>query len=82
MTLWWIGNAVFLLVVIPAVILVMEQVLRPATQIKAYADDVAEHGVLFGPHLEALQGLGETRELARKVDAGLERYIAALDDIR
>lgn len=82
MTLWWIGNAVFLLVVIPAVLLVMVQVLTPAAQIKAYADDVAEHGALFGPHLDALRELGETRELARQVDAGLARYIAALDDIR
>ena len=82
MTLLWIGNLIFLLVVIPAVLLVLEQVMQPIRQIKAYADDIAEHGALFGPHLDATSELATTRELVKEVAADLERYCAALNRTR
>ena len=81
MTLWWIGNAVFLLVVIPALLWVLTTLLTPARHIETYADDIRDHGALFGPHLDALQDLGKTRELTRRVRADLERYANALDQI-
>ena len=79
MTLWWIGNAIFSLVVIPAVVLCLHQVLKPAKTIQVYAEDITDHGSQFGPHLEALQDLVRTRELVGRVNADLERYIRALD---
>ncbi len=82
MTLLWIGNLIFLLVVIPAVLLCLEAVMQPIRQIKAYADDIGEHGAQFGPHLEAVQELTTTRELVKEVAVDLERYCAALDRTR
>jgi hypothetical protein len=79
MTLWWIADALLLLVVIPAVVLILDQVLRPARQIKAYADDLAEHVGLFPVHLEALEELGRTQQLVAGVKPELERYVRALD---
>ncbi len=79
MILWWIGNAIFLLLIIPAVVFCLHSVLQPAKQIQVYAEDITDHGSQFGPHLEALQDLGRTRELVRRVNADLERYIRALD---
>ncbi len=81
MTLWWIGNIIFVGVVIPVVIVITGQVLSPARQIKVYADDILEYGGQFGPHLDALQDLGRTRELVRAINPELERYIRALDQI-
>ncbi len=81
MTLWWIGNIIFVGVVIPVVIVITGQVLAPARQIKVYADDILEYGGQFGPHLDALQDLGTTRELVRAINPELERYIRALDQI-
>jgi hypothetical protein len=74
MILLWIGNLIFLAVVIPAVL-----VIQPATEIKAYADDITEYGAQFAPHLEALSELATTRELVRQVNTDLERYVRALD---
>ncbi len=82
MTLWWIGNIIFLFVVIPVVVLILGQVFSPAKQIGVYADDISKHGVQFGPHLDALQELGTTRELVRSISPELERYVRALDQIR
>jgi hypothetical protein len=82
MTLLWIGNAVFLLVVIPVVVVILQSVLSPAQEIKTYADDITEHGAQFAPHLGALSELATTRDLVRRVNTDLERYVKALEQIR
>ena len=81
MILWWIGNIIFVLVIIPLVIWILNRVLEPATQIEYYADDILDSGGQFPVHLQALRELGRTRELARQVNVDLERYSRALDDI-
>ena len=81
MTLWWIGNAIYLLVVVPILVLILQSVLAPANRIGAYADDIREHGALFGPHLESLRGLERTRDLTRQIGTDVERYARAIDDI-
>ncbi len=81
MTLLWIGNLIFLFVVIPAVVVILRRVITPALEIKAYADDITEHGAQFGPHLGALAELATTRELVRQANGDIERYVKALDRI-
>ena len=81
MILWWIGNILFVLVIIPLVIWILQRVLEPAAQIEYYADDILDSGSQFPVHLQALRELGRTRELARQVNVQLERYSRALDDI-
>jgi hypothetical protein len=80
--LWWIGNIIFVAVIIPVVILILIQVLNPIKEIRAYADDIAEHGGLFGPHLDATAELAKTRQLVKDVNTGVVAYIQALDRIR
>lgn len=82
MILWWIGNILFVLVIIPLVIWILNRVLEPARQIEYYADDILDSGSQFPGHLEALRDLTRTRELARQVNVDLERYSRALDDVR
>ena len=81
MTLWWIGNALLILVIIPVVVVILNKVIEPANHIREYADDIMEHGAQFGPHLEALQDLNKTRDLVRSARVDLERYARALDDV-
>ncbi|MGH2839580.1 MAG: hypothetical protein ACRDKY_02000 [Solirubrobacteraceae bacterium] len=80
--LWWIGNLLFVAVIIPAVVVILISVLTPIREIRTYADDIAEHGGLFGPHLEATAELARTRELVKEVNAGVVAYCQALDRIR
>ncbi|MGI8864552.1 MAG: hypothetical protein ACR2JH_09180 [Solirubrobacteraceae bacterium] len=83
MTLWWIGNVLFVVVIIPVVALILHRLLRPARQIKAYADDIAENGALFAPHLSvAVSELATTKALAADLRPELERYSQALDRLR
>lgn len=62
MTLWWIANALLLLVIIPVVALLLHRLREPVLEIRAYADDVLEHGVLTLSNLDAVDELVETRE--------------------
>lgn len=80
--LWWLGNILFVAVIIPVVIVVLIQVLSPIKEIRAYADDIAEHGGLFGPHLEATAELAKTRDLVKQVNSGVVAYTRAIDRIR
>ncbi|MHB8656518.1 MAG: hypothetical protein ACYC91_00970 [Solirubrobacteraceae bacterium] len=80
MTLWWIGVVVFLVVVIPVVALILQRLLRPALQIKAYADDIAEYGGQFAPHIAgAVEELVTTRRLVAAVRPEVERYSRAIE---
>ncbi len=81
MTLWWVGNAIFLLVIIPFVVLLLNRLMRPAVEIGKYADDVLEHGVILIASLDATDELLKTRDLVKKVGAGVGQYGAALDRI-
>lgn len=62
MTLWWIGNAVLALVIIPVVVVLLVRLRRQVLEIRAYADDTLEHGVLAIAELDAVDELVETRE--------------------
>lgn len=80
MALWWAGAIVLLVVVVPVVALILHLLLRPALQIKAYADDVAQNAALFGPHLAAaMNELTGTERLVAELRVDLERYSQTLE---
>jgi hypothetical protein len=81
MILWWIGNIIFILVIIPVVLLILQRVLVPALEIMREVDDITDHVAAFPPHLEALQELGTTSQLVKEVNVDLERYVRALDKL-
>jgi hypothetical protein len=76
--LWWIANLLLLFVVAPVCLLLLNKVLRPAQEIKAYADDILEHGVGITGELDAVPKLVQTKELTAQARQGVQRYGAAL----
>ena len=81
MTLWWIGNVIFLAVVIPVVVLLLRRVLTPVLQIRREADKILAGGVTIASQLDLLEGLIPTQESIKKIGAGVGQYGAALDKI-
>lgn len=77
MWLWWIANAALLLAVVPVVVLLANRVMRPATEIKRYAEDILEHGVGLTVNLEPLPAVADTRGLVAATRGLAERYIGA-----
>lgn len=79
MNWWWlVGDVVLILVVAPVCILFLNKVLRPVLEIRAYADDILEHGVGLTGQLDAVPKLVRTRELTSQARQATGRYGAAL----
>lgn len=81
MTLWWIGNAVLLAVVIPVVVVILLSVIKPAASIKRRMDDLVILGGSIMGNAGAVNDLLETQRLVGMTGAGIDRYGAALDEI-
>lgn len=81
MTLWWVGNAVLLAVVIPVVILLLRNVIRQAASIRKRSDELVTVGGSIVTNLDAVQDLAETQRLVGQTGAGLGRYGIALNEI-
>ena len=78
MVLWWIGNLVLLFVVAPVCIMLLNNLLKPAKEIRAYAQDVLEHGVALTGTLDDVPKLVRTKELTGQARQAASRYGAAL----
>ncbi len=78
MWLWWIGNALILLVVVPLVIFLANRVIRPAVEIQSASDDILEHGVILTEHLVPVPALIETDSTITAITGVAVRYVTAL----
>jgi len=78
MTLWWVGNAVLIALVVPVLVVLLEAVRKPAVKIKRHADNIAEHSRSLPAGAGPIQGLTLTLELVDELNVGLERYGVAL----
>jgi hypothetical protein len=76
---WWIGNIVLIFVVAPVCVWLLNRLLRPTFEIKAYADDVLEHGVALTGTLDSVPKLVRTRELTSAARQSVGRYATAVN---
>lgn len=78
MVWWWIGNAVFALVVIPVVVTLLHRLTRPVLEIGRYVDDALEHGLLVSRELQDVTLLHTTHDHVRELGGEARRYGAAV----
>ncbi len=76
MWLWWIGN-VALLALVPVVLLLANRVIRPASEIERYAEDILEHGVNLTTNLDPVPAIADTRDLVSAAKGLAVRYLTA-----
>ena len=75
MVLWWIGNAVLLLVVLPVVIALLNRVLAAAERIRGACDDLLAHGVELLGEVDAVpELLATTDAVVSQIAVGATRY--------
>lgn len=79
MALWWIGNAIALLVVIPLVLVLATRVIRLVLEIDRYTGDILEHGLGIAGNLEPTRTLEDTRTNVRRVADNATSYVTALE---
>ena len=78
MTLWWIGNAVLLLVVAPVCLILLTGLLKQVRRLNKLADTALEHGVSLSGQLDALPKLLTTNQLTTAARGLVGRYGAGV----
>ncbi len=79
MVLWWIGNAVLLVVILPVVIALLNRVLAAVERIRAASDEILSGGVALIGQLDGVpEALAETDKTVREVAVGAVRYAGSV----
>jgi hypothetical protein len=79
MVLWWIGNVILLVVVLPVVIYLLNRVLAALERIRAASADILAGGVgLIGELAGVPDGLAVTDSTIGEVKAGAVRYAGSV----
>ncbi|MFB9832328.1 hypothetical protein [Actinoallomurus acaciae] len=79
MVLWWIGNAVLLLVVVPVLVALLNRVLAALERIRGAADDILAGGVALAGELDGVpEGLATTERTIHDVAVGATRYAGSV----
>jgi hypothetical protein len=79
MVLWWIGNAVLLLVVLPVVIFLLNRLLAAVERIRGAGDEILSGGVALVGELDGVpDGLARTDAVVGEVAVGAVRYAGSV----
>ena len=79
MALWWIGNVILLLVVVPVLVALLNRVLAALERIRGAADNILGRGVgLIGEVDSVPELLAETDETIKEVTVGAVRYAGSV----
>jgi hypothetical protein len=81
MTLWWIGDIVLLVVVVPVVLYLLNGVLSSARSIVPSVRKIADVTAAGSKDLDAVPLLLTTQEQVRQTVAGVANYGGSLDVI-
>jgi hypothetical protein len=77
--LWWIGNALLLLVVVPVLVALLNRVLAALERIRGAADEILAGGVaLIGELDEVPDLLATTDRTINDVSVGAVRYAGSV----
>lgn len=79
MTLWWIGNALLLLAVVPILVALLNRVLAALERIRGAADDILAGGVALTGFLDDVpEALAVTDRVIDEVAVGAVRYAGSV----
>jgi hypothetical protein len=79
MVLWWIGNAILLVVILPVVIALLNRVLAALERIRAASDDILAGGVALIGELDQVPDLlATTDKTIEEVSVGAVRYAGSV----
>lgn len=79
MTLWWIGNAVLLVVIVPVLVALLNRVLAACERIRGASEDILAGGVALTGELDDLpESLATTGQTIDQVAGGAVRYAGSV----
>jgi hypothetical protein len=79
MALWWIGNVVLLVVILPVVIALLNRVLAAVERIRGATDEILAGGVALAGEVDGLpELLATTDKTIKGVSVGATRYAGSV----
>jgi hypothetical protein len=79
MVLWWIGNALLLLAVVPILVALLNRILAALERIRGAADDILAGGVALTGELDDVpEALAVTDRTINDVAVGAVRYAGSV----
>jgi predicted small secreted protein len=79
MALWWIGNVVLLVVVVPVLVALLNRVLAALERIRGASEDILAGGVALADELDDLpESLATTDQTVHEVAVGAVRYAGSV----
>jgi hypothetical protein len=79
MTLWWIGNGILLLAVVPVLVALLNRILAALERIRKASDEILDAGVgLVGELANVPQTLPQTDRTVAAVTVGAVRYAGSV----
>ncbi len=81
MTLWWIGNAILFLAIVPVVVYLLHGVLSAARSIVPSVESIAQTAAAGSEDLDAAALLLTTQDQVKQTVAGVANYGGSLDVI-
>ena len=79
MVLWWIGNVILLVVVLPVVFFLLNRVLAALERIRHATDDILTGGVALVGELNGVpEALAVTDATVKEVSVGAVRYAGSV----
>jgi hypothetical protein len=79
MVLWWIGNAILLVAVVPVLVALLNRVLAALERIRGATDDILAGGVALTGELDDVpEMLAQTDRTVKDVSVGAVRYAGSV----
>jgi hypothetical protein len=79
MVLWWIGNIILLVVILPVVIFLLNRVLAALERIRGATDSILSGGVALVGELDGVpEALATTDATVHEVSVGAVRYAGSV----
>ena len=79
MVLWWIGNVLLVIAVVPILVALLNRVLAALERVRGAADDTLTGGVALIGELNGVpEGLAQTDQVVKDVAQGAVRYAGSV----
>jgi uncharacterized membrane protein len=81
MALWWIGNVVLVVVVLPVVVVLLHRLATSVVRISTHVNKIHDQAGGLVVALDDVMALVGTRDRVTQVATGLTRYVNAVDRV-
>ncbi len=82
MALWWVGDAIFILVVIPILVILLHRLARTTVEVAKRVDTLHDQVRGIAVAVDDVKQLIPVRDAVKEVAAGITRYMQAVSRIR